>query len=98
MSGIAPTMAALAQRDATLRVLSYPILFGEGLFFNTTRPPFDDRRVRLAVARSIDRARIVQLALAGYGMPASTPVPPDSPLAWYAAPPQRDTALAGALL
>lgn len=98
MAGIAPTMAALAQRDATLRVLSYPILFGEGLFFNTTRPPFDDRRVRLAVARSIDRARIVQIALAGYGTPAATPVPPESPLAWHDAPPQRDTALADALL
>lgn len=98
MAGIAPTMAALAKRDATLRVLTYPIPFGEGLFFNTTRPPFDDRRVRLAVARSINRPRIVDIALAGYGTPASTPVPPESPLAWREAPPQRDTALADALL
>lgn len=98
MAGIAPTMAALARRDATLRVLTYPILFGEGLFFNTTRPPFDDARVRLAVARSIDRARIVDIALAGFGTPAATPVPPESPLAWRGAPPQRDTALADSLL
>src|SRR5204862_4992745 len=54
MAGIAPAMAALAERDATLRVLTYPIPFGVGLFFNTTRPPFDDVRVRLAIARSID--------------------------------------------
>jgi len=98
MAGIAPTMAALASRDATLRVLTYPILFGEGLFFNTTRPPFEDARVRLAVARSINRPRIVEIALAGFGTPASTPVPPESPLAWRGAPPQRDTALADSLL
>ena len=98
MAGIAPTMASLAARDRTLRVLTYPIPFGEGLFFNTTRSPFDDRRVRLAVARSIDRARIVQIALAGFGTPAATPVPPESPLAWRGAPPQRDTMLADSLL
>ena len=75
-------MAALAERDATLRVIDYPVLFGTGLFFNTTRPPFDDARVRRAVARSLDRRRIVQIALAGFGRPATSAVPPDSPLAW----------------
>jgi ABC-type transport system substrate-binding protein len=73
------------------------VLFGTGLFFNTTRPPFDDARVRRAVARSIDRARIVDVALAGYGQPTSSPVAPDSPLAW-APPVERDTAEADRLL
>ena len=97
MAGIAPTMAALAARDATLRVVSYPVLFGTGLFFNTTRPPFDDARVRRAIARSIDRARIVEVAIAGFGQPGSTPVPPDSPLAWRGAP-ATDTLHADRLL
>ena len=97
MAGIAPAMASLAERDATLRVLSFPVLFGNGLFFNTTRAPFDDARVRRAVARSIDRRRIVEVALAGYGQPASSPVPPESPLAWRGAA-QRDTAEADRLL
>jgi peptide/nickel transport system substrate-binding protein len=97
LAGIAPAMASLAERDATLRVLSYPVLFGTGLFFNTTRPPFDDARVRRAVARSIDRQRIVEVALAGFAQPASSPVPPESPLAWRA-PAQRDTAEADRLL
>ncbi len=98
MAGIAPTMAALAKRDATLRVLTYPIPFGVGLFFNTTRPPFDDARVRLAIARSIDRSRIVEIALAGFGTPASSPVPPSSPLAWRNAAPRIDTLRADSLL
>lgn len=97
MAGIAPSMAPLAERDATLRVITYPVLFGTGLFFNTTRPPFDDARVRRAVARSIDRARIVAVALAGFGTPSSSAVPPESPLAWPGAP-GRDTAEADRLL
>ena len=97
LAGIAPAMASLAERDATLRVLSYPVLFGTGLFFNTTRVPFDDARVRRAVARSIDRQRIVEVALAGFGQPASSPVPPESPLAWRGTA-GRDTAEADRLL
>jgi peptide/nickel transport system substrate-binding protein len=97
MAGISPAMASLAERDATLRVITYPVAFSTGLFFNTTRSPFDDARVRRAVARSIDRARIVQIALAGFGEPTSSAVPPGSPLAWKQAPGQ-DTVEADRLL
>ena len=97
VAGIAPTMALLVRRDATLQLLTYPVLFSTALCFNTMRPPFDDERVRRAVARSIERARIVDIALAGFGRPASTPIPPDSPLAWSPSV-QRDTGNADALL
>ena len=97
VAGIAPTMASLVARDATLRLLTYPVLFGTALCFNTTRAPFNDARVRRAVALSIERPRIVEIALAGFGRAASTPIPPDSPLSWVPAL-QRDAAHADALL
>ncbi|MEA3245444.1 MAG: ABC transporter substrate-binding protein [Gemmatimonadota bacterium] len=96
-AGIAPTMAALAARDPSLRVMDYPILLSTALVFNTHRPPFDDVRVRMAVNLSLDRERIVQAALAGYGRPAAGPVPPESPLALPAAPP-HDVHAADSLL
>ena len=97
VAGIAPTMASLVARDAALQLVTYPVLFGTALCFNTTRPPFDDARVRRAVALSIQRGRIVDIALAGFGRPSSSPIPPDSPLAWSPAV-QRDTVQADSLL
>ncbi len=46
------------------------------LALNNERPPFDDVRGRLAVARAIDRAEIVGDLLEGHGEPAQTPLPP----------------------
>ena len=97
VAGISPTMASLTKRDATLQLLTYPVLFGTALCFNTTREPFSDVRVRRAVALSIDRLRIVDIALAGYGRASSSPIPPDDPLAWRGAT-HRDTTRADALL
>ncbi len=80
-AGIAPTMAALAQRDPTMRALDYPVLQEYGLVFNTHRAPFDDVRVRRAFDVAIDRDRIVKAALAGYAQTATGPVSPESPYA-----------------
>lgn len=97
VAGISPTMANLVARDRTLQLVTYPVLFGTVLCFNTTRPPFDDARVRRAIALSLQRKRIVSIALAGFGAPASSPIPPDSPLAWSPAV-THDTARADQLL
>ncbi len=96
-AGIAPTSAALLAHDPVARVLSYPVAFSTGLFFNTTRPPFDDARVRRAVSASVDRARIVAVALAGYGTPSAAAVPPGFPDA-VDVPDPRDPRRADSLL
>lgn len=80
LAGIAPTMASLVRKDPSLVVLSYPVFFSNALVFNAARPPFDDVRVRRAIDALIDRARIVRVALAGYGTPATGAVPPEHPL------------------
>jgi peptide/nickel transport system substrate-binding protein len=97
VAGIAPSMASLVRRDPSLRVIEYPVLFSVGLVFNTHRRPFDDPRVRHAIDLAIDRPRILSAALAGYGTPATGPVPPDNPLALDAAP-QHDVRRADSLL
>lgn len=96
-AGIAPTMAALAERDPMITVLDYPVLFTNALVLNVHRPPFNDVRVRRAVDLSIRRERIIEAALAGYATPASGPVPPESPLA-VAAPIRNDARVADSLL
>lgn len=97
LAGISPTMASLVARDGTLAVVSYPVSFAFALVFNVARSPFDDVRVRRAVSAAIDRARIVRVALAGYGTPAAGPLPPEHPFAagdTGAAPDRDDAAIA----
>lgn len=81
LAGISPSMAALTAADPALDLVTYPVAFTNVLVFNTTRAPFDDARVRRAVAVSLDRQRIVDVALAGLGAPATGPVPEGHPLA-----------------
>jgi len=44
------------------------------LFLNCSKPPFSDRRVRQAVAWTVDRAEIVKLAFFGTAVEATEPV------------------------
>lgn len=53
--------------EATLNSLIY-------LGFNCQKPPFDDPLVRQAVAHAIDKQELVDLALAGTGEPAFSPL------------------------
>ena len=44
------------------------------LDFNTTRPPFDDARVRQAVAYAVDRQFVIDNVWFGFGKPATGPI------------------------
>ena len=79
VAGINPAHAEFVRRNPRLAVLDYPLLFTYGIVFNTRRPPFDDRRIRLAAALAIDRREIVDGYLFGFGTPATGPVPPGVP-------------------
>ena len=46
--------------------------------FDTTRPPFDDARVRRAFAQAVDWKRLIELG-SPFATPASSMVPPDIP-------------------
>jgi peptide/nickel transport system substrate-binding protein len=79
LAGIAPSMAALTASDPQLAVITYPVAFTNVLVFNAGRPGFADPRVRRAIAAAIDRRRVVDVALSGFGEPAHGAIPPGHP-------------------
>lgn len=80
LAGVSPTMARLVQQDSALFLETPPALFSTVLAFNTMRAPFDDDRVRRAVSLAIDRQRVVDAAVAGFGTPATSALPPGLPV------------------
>ena len=79
VAGIQPAHAQFVRRDPNLRVLSYPILWTDGIVFNTRRPPFDRLSVRRSLSGAIDRQELVDGYIYGFGTPAAGPVPPAAP-------------------
>ena len=75
-----PSGAALQLRGKPgLAFRAVPTYSTIELDFNTTAPPFDDERVRQALAMAVDRVRIATKADHGLAVPADDLVPPQSP-------------------
>lgn len=62
-SGVPRELAGELLRSAPRAMRLYPTLTVDYLVFNTTKPPFDDVRVRQALALAIDKQRLVRTAL-----------------------------------
>ncbi|HWT13530.1 MAG TPA: ABC transporter substrate-binding protein, partial [Allosphingosinicella sp.] len=71
-----PDDRASIEADPDLRFLEQEGLNVGYLAMNTTKPPFDDARVRRAVNMAIDKATIIEAVYEGAGVPAKNPIPP----------------------
>lgn len=64
---------------SNIRVDSVATATWDGVILNNAIPPFDDMRVRQALAKTIDKAALVELAIFGQGAPTFSPIPPSHP-------------------
>jgi peptide/nickel transport system substrate-binding protein len=64
-----PAAAGQVERSRTVRLVPSPNPSCRSVYLNTARAPFDDVRVRQALARAVDRDALVQLAYDGRGTP-----------------------------
>jgi peptide/nickel transport system substrate-binding protein len=74
-------VAAIKQQSAVATLQSFP---GRTVYYvgwNNARAPFNDVRVRRALARAIDRKQIIDALLHGHGTLAESTIPPWHPLA-----------------
>ncbi len=76
MQGINPQDFERIGANPALELLNSPQVTSQMMVFNTQRPPFDDQRVRQAVALSVDRAVLAQAIAGTHGAVYATMMPP----------------------
>jgi dipeptide transport system substrate-binding protein len=64
------------KKNPDLKVLDQPGLNVGYLAFNTTKKPFDDKRVRQAINYAVNKAAILEAVYPGVGIAAKNPIPP----------------------
>jgi peptide/nickel transport system substrate-binding protein len=80
---VLPDQVAQIEGNADLELFAFPGRTVYYIGWNNTRPPFDDARVRRALALAVNRSEIIDALLAGQGEPAESTIPP-----WHPAYPQ----------
>jgi peptide/nickel transport system substrate-binding protein len=86
VSGAATVITPLAPKDLDrvrsspeLALYAFPSLGFQGIWLNVTRPPFNNKALRQALAATIDRETIDRVVFLGTATPANGPFPPGSP-------------------
>ncbi|HML07395.1 MAG TPA: ABC transporter substrate-binding protein [Xanthobacteraceae bacterium] len=72
---LAPQLKPIADRAKNLVVVSGPTLYCLQLYFNWSRPPLNDTRVRQAINYAIDRQAFVKATMGGIAQPAAMDLP-----------------------
>jgi len=78
MDYVQPRDVAAVKADKSVVVLDVPSLADFAYQLNHTKPPFDSKPLRHAVAYSLDLAQIVKGVWLNVGVPANGPIPPTS--------------------
>jgi len=95
---VTPDQASRIEENRDLELFAYPGRTFYYIGWNTGRAPFTDAAVRRAMTLAINRQEIIDALLFGYGAPASSPIPPWSPLDPGVEPLPYDPARAAELL
>jgi peptide/nickel transport system substrate-binding protein len=76
---VSPENALLLEKDPRFKVLNGYTTTEVILSTNNARKPFDDVRVRRAMAYAIDRKALIEGAMSGYGVPIGSHMDPGNP-------------------
>ena len=78
MDYLAPRDVAPVKANPNLVEVDVPSLADFGYTMNMTKPPFDNKALRLAVSYALDREAIVKGVWLGIGVASNGPIPPSS--------------------
>ena len=76
---VSPENALLLEKDPKFKVFNGYTTTKVIMSINNSRKPFDDVRVRRAMAHAIDRNAIIKGAMSGYGVPIGSHMDPGNP-------------------
>jgi peptide/nickel transport system substrate-binding protein len=76
---VSPENALLLEKDPKFKVLNGYTTTKVILSINNSRKPFNDVRVRRAIAHAIDRNSLIEGAMSGYGIPIGSHMDPGNP-------------------